>query len=228
MISNNKELIQNLVPWITIDVYNDKDVSLSELSYGQKFIIRFLYSLLNQLRNLNSHPEYQDILLLLDEVENGLHPQWQKEFIKLLTDVLSAFLEKYPKRFSFNIVLTSHSPFIISDLPKENVIFLKDGKNISESTNINPFGANIHTLLSHGFFMEGGLMGESAKDKINDVIKVLGSKRRVSKKNQKYCKYLISLIGEPFLKEKLLKMYDDKFQVIKEERIKQLEEELRK
>jgi len=41
---------------------------------------------------------------------------------------------------------------------------------------IDTFGANIHTLLSHGFFMEDGLMGEFAKEKINEVIKFLNDK----------------------------------------------------
>ena len=39
--------------------------------------------------------------------------------------------------------------------------------------NIETFGANIHTLLSHGFFMKDGLMGEFAKDKIDTAIKYL-------------------------------------------------------
>ena len=211
LIIKNQKLIKNLAPWITIDVFNDKDVSLSELSYGQKFMIRFLYSLLNQLRNLNSHLEYEDIILLLDEVENGLHPQWQKEFIKLLTDVLSSFLAQYPKRFRFNIILTSHSPFIISDLPKENIIFLKDGENVSKSTNINPFGANIHTLLSHGFFMKDGLIGEFAKGKIQSIIKYYkeiekkeileADKVEYKTKKQKEFWQIQSIIGDDYLKQ---------------------------
>jgi predicted ATP-binding protein involved in virulence len=244
LISENQKLIKNLAPWITIDIYDDKDVSLSELSYGQKFMIRFLYSLLNQLRNLNSHSEYKDILLLLDEVENGLHPQWQKEFIKLIIDVLNAFLKKYPKRFKFNIIITSHSPFILSDLPKENVIFLdnidSDTKdkysklnidklqrgsciNVSQYIDINPFGANIHTLLSDGFFMEGGLMGEFAKNKIQEIMDFLNDEKTIEKISTKIeqLKQVIESIGEPFLKSKLLDMYNRNF--IKDYKIREKE-----
>jgi len=227
LISENQELIKNLAPWITIDIYDGRDVSLSELSYGQKFMIRFLYSLLNQLRNLNSHSEYKDILLLLDEVENGLHPQWQKEFIKLLIDVLNSFLKKYPKRFRFNIISTSHSPFIISDLPKENVIFLKDGENVSKTTNINPFGANIHTLLSDGFFMEGGLMGEFAKGKIQEILNFLDMDKKLKTIKENQVLSIIKSIGEDFLREKLLSMYDYKFGISKEDKIKRLEKEIK-
>ena len=256
LISEYQELIKNLAPWITIDIYNDKDVSLSELSYGQKFMIRFLYSLLNQLRNLNSHSEYKNILILLDEVENGLHPQWQKEFIKLIIDVLNAFLKKYPKRFKFNIIMTSHSPFILSDLPKENVIFLdkfdentKDKypklktdnlKNnncidVSKHINMKPFGANIHTLLSDGFFMSGGLMGEFAKGKISQIkkfyerVKKYEDNERVKKaylcfykKKQKEFWKIKTIIGEPFLKTIIGNYLDEIEKILFEDKAKDL------
>ena len=73
-----------------------------------------------------------------------------------------------------NIILTSHSTFILSDLPKENIIFLEKGKQVYPfEDGKQTFGANIHTLLSHGFFMKDGLMGEFAKNKINEVINFL-------------------------------------------------------
>lgn len=74
-IKDNKDLLLNLPPWINIEFFNENNVSLYDLSYGQKFLIRFLYSLLNQLKNLETHTKYEDIILLLDEVEMGLHPQ---------------------------------------------------------------------------------------------------------------------------------------------------------
>jgi hypothetical protein len=87
---------------------------------------------------------------------------------------------KLEKKVHF--IITSHSPFVLSDLPKENVIFLekdeKTGycKNVTKETNIETFGANIHTLLSHGFFMKDGLMGEFAKEKINKILTYLTRK----------------------------------------------------
>lgn len=109
---------------------------------------------------------------------------------------------------NIHFIITSHSPFILSDLPKENVVFLENGKQVYP--NINTFGANIHTLLSHGFFMEDGLMGEYAKSKINEVIQSLKSKRRLSKKSLKKCEDIISIIGEPVLQRTLHAMLDEK------------------
>ncbi|OCL92009.1 hypothetical protein [Aliarcobacter thereius] len=52
------------------------------------------------------------------------------------------------------------------------MIFLEKGKQVYPfEDGKQTFGANIHTLLSHGFFMKKGLMGEFAKEKIQSIIK---------------------------------------------------------
>jgi len=124
-----------------------------------------------------------NILVLLDEFELGLHPNWQKKSIKYITD----FLKNIDKEF--HLIITSHSPFLISDIPKQNIIFLdKDEKGNCVVVNglkekKQTFGANIHTLLSDSFFMEDGLMGEFAKGKINEVIEYLNGKKDTKIKN---------------------------------------------
>lgn len=151
------------------------------------FLLSSIYFYLKPLDKdiQKEHKDYfRNLILFLDEPTNSYHPQWQKKFIF----DLNKFIKDNFKDFNFHIVITSHSPFLLSDLPKENVIFLekynendnevKKGiqkigncKNVTKETNIKTFGANIHTLLSHGFFMKDGLMGEFAKDKIQSIIK---------------------------------------------------------
>jgi len=195
------------------------------LSSGEKQLFNFMINFAYTFLNLNKE-SLEKMLVFLDEIDVGFHPNWQKKLIYYILKLISR-IENFRTdiNIKFHLIFTTHSPFLLSDIPKDNIVFLKNGKQNNPDIN-QTFGANIHTLLSHGFFMKDGLMGEFAKDKINDVITVLNSKRKVSKKNQIYYKQLISLIGEPFLKEKLLRMYDDKFQISKEEKIKQLEKEL--
>lgn len=191
------------------------------LSTGQNTFL-FQFSLFNQyLKSLDS------FVLLIDEGESTLHPNWQKMYIKFMID----FFEKnYPNK-KIHIIYSTHSPYLLSDLPKENVIFLKKDEigNCKNVTNIEDieqtFGANIHTLLSHGFFMEDGLMGEFAKDRINLIIKKLNDKKFTPNTEEKTVLLkTIKLIGEDFLKTKLLDMYYKKFNddYIKEERKKEL------
>jgi len=203
-IKDEKDLLLVLPPYIQVEFFDENDVSFYSLSYGQKFIIKFIYSLLNQLKNLNSHENYRDINLLLDEVEQGLHPEWQKKFLNLLVKIL-----KEKKEFKFNIICATHSPFILSDIPKKNIYFLKKGRK-NTGTKKQTFGANIHTLLSDSFFMEDGLMGEFAKGKINEIKefyeKVIKDKRtkeneKFYTENQKKFWQIQKIIGEPFLQK---------------------------
>ncbi|WP_024953693.1 AAA family ATPase [Sulfurospirillum arcachonense] len=143
-------------------------------------------------------------LILIDEGEISLHPNWQKKYLNYLYE----FSKNNYEYKNIQFILSSHSPFILSDLPKENVIFLKNGKQ--ENPNIETFGANIHTLLSHGFFMKDGLMGEFAKEKINEVIDCLKKEDELSKEEFKHCTNVISLIGEPVLQNTLQAMLNEK------------------
>ena len=136
-----------------------------------------------QFANFYNAIKHNNCIILVDEGECTLHPNWQKRYI----NYLSNFLKDNFSDKNIHLILSSHSPFILSDLPKENVIFLDkyDDKktkekypkldikglengnciNVSKHIKLKTFGANIHTLLSNGFFMSNGLMGELAKGK---------------------------------------------------------------
>ena len=136
------------------------------------------------------------------------------------------------KEYNVHFIITSHSSFLLSDIPKQNIIFLdtykkedKEVKNKEQKignckvlnhgdalSKKQTFGANIHTLLTDSFFMEGGLMGEFAKQKINEIIENLKDKEYTYTEKEKTNVLLtIESIGEPFLKSKLLDMYNRRF-----------------
>lgn len=114
------------------------------------------------------------------------------------------------------IIITSHSPILISDLPKNHILFLeKDDKTgqciVSQQGSMQEtFGSNIHTLYSDSFFLKdkGGAMGEFAKGKIKEVIQEL---KKDSPENPDYLKSIISLVGEPLIKNELLGLFFKKF-----------------
>jgi len=147
--------------------------------------------------------------IIIDEIDLYLHPTWQKEILNIIITFLNF------KKRTFNIILTTHSPFLLSDIPKQNIIFLDtdeegkckvvDGLKEKKQT----FGANIHTLLSDSFFMEDGLMGEFAKGKIDKAITLL-NQEYLSDEELKYCEQIISIIGEPIVKNQLQRMLDSK------------------
>ena len=206
----SKNIFVDVYKMMLYELIKDTYRTYDDLSAGEKdslLLIALLY-------NYFEKKQKQDCLILLDEIEAFYHPNWTRELFNVLFDEL--------KDKEVQLVVTSHSPFILSDLPKENVIFLENGKQVYP--NIETFGANIHTLLSHGFFMKDGLMGEFAKEKINDAIKYL-NKKSLSKKEIDYCENIISIIGEPILKNQLQRMLNSK-RLSKVDKIDKLEEEL--
>ncbi|MEA3370181.1 MAG: AAA family ATPase [Campylobacterota bacterium] len=203
--------------------FQTKENKTIKLSAGEKTILFYLERIDYMLAKIKE--DKKSTILLFDEIELYLHPMWQKRILNIILD----FLKVEELESLLHIVIASHSPFILSDLPKENVIFLQNGKQVD--VDINPFGANIHTLLSHGFFMQDGLMGEFAKEKIEELINYLNDKKSNIKTNDEAQK-LLNIIGEPIIKNQLQRMLDskrlskvDKIDLI-EEQIKKLQDEL--
>lgn len=179
----------------------------SDLSYGERSSLiqeGLFYKNIITTKNKN-------VLILLDENSISFHPNWQKQNLNSIINYLEQFTN-----INFHLIITTHSPFMLSDLPKENVIFLeKNNENgncinsIEKMESFNTFGANIHTLFSHGFFMKNGLIGEFARNKINDVINFINGKKSSIKTNDE-AQNLINIIGEPVIKNQLQKMLDSK------------------
>ncbi len=198
------EILNYFPAWLSVEFYEDEK-SLSSLSTGEKYKFNFLINLLYQLNNLKNNKKYNNIYLILDEIEMGFHPDWQRYY---LNDIIFS-LQKLDIEKTISIIFLTHSPFILSDIPNENVIFMENGKNVSDKVEINTFGANIHTLLTHGFFMNNGLMGEFAREKIEDIIRFLNNEENNIKTHEE-AEMLVSMIGEPVLKNSLKQMLNEK------------------
>ena len=167
----------------------------------ENFIFRFdwhgisageasLLNILSRAYNISSRIESKTIWLLIDEGDIYLHPEWQRTLFFDLHKYFSIFF----KDKSIQLLITSHSPFLVSDLPNDNIILLEKDKQtrgckVVDNSNIsNGFGANIHNLLANSFFMKDSFMGEFAKQKIEEVILFLNFSKQ-------YIEYL-SFINE--------------------------------
>jgi predicted ATPase len=189
---------------------NNEEYNYLSLSSGEREYIKLFTHIIYHLQQ----DDRRDIFFL-DEPDLALHPNWQKKLIKDLVH----FTEKK----SIQLILTSHSPFILSDIPKEHVIFLQDFKQKEPFKDKQTFGANIHTLLSDGFFMSDGLMGEFAKGKIKDIKNFYEKVKKDDnpkqnhsdeyEENEKDFKHIQSIIGEPFL-QTITKNYLDELHLI--------------
>lgn len=103
--------------------YNSLNIlnfSFMGLSDGLLYKIK-LYSTIESIIIRNRSVKYNNIILLLDEPELYMHPEWARRFIY---ELFSLFHDKYPD-LKFQIIITTHSPFLLSDLPVENIALIK-------------------------------------------------------------------------------------------------------
>ncbi|MGJ8666725.1 MAG: hypothetical protein ACSHW7_10185 [Patiriisocius sp.] len=169
---------------------------------------------------ISEYPVHQNYFLLIDEGDLGFHPTWKKSYINSLISVIPEIFQNK----TLQIILTTHDPLTLSDIPSHNSVYLdKDdlGNTILYNKNDNSsFGANIHDLLSDNFFLKGGHIGDFAKQKINTVITLLnsliGKKKKfdkvdISNKEKEILFITISMVGDTIVRKKLMEMYFEVF-----------------
>lgn len=90
---------------------NGVELTLDKLSSGNIFLIEHLLLLMCKMYsvcvlNKLSPERIMDTpgLLLIDEIENHLHPKWQKKILEIIRSL-------FPK---LQIILTTHSPFVVA------------------------------------------------------------------------------------------------------------------
>ena len=87
---------------MTLNLYKKgKRYSFDESSSGEKHI---LYSFANIFNSIN-----QNSIILIDEPEISLHPNWQIKYISFLKKVFSEYS-------SCHFIIASHSHYMVSDL----------------------------------------------------------------------------------------------------------------
>lgn len=118
-------------------------------------------------------------ILLLDEPETHFNPSWRAKFIKILDDSIIAGSNDRNDNFNIHyfkdILLTSHSPFIISDCMPDNVIFFKrdeetkilEAKKASQM-GLNTYGSSVDYILKN--FFKTDLISNKSFGELKDII----------------------------------------------------------
>jgi hypothetical protein len=203
-----------------IEKFNELNLNIAfirwnKLSYGERAYLN-LFSRINKILITRKKGLLR---IMIDEGEVGFHPEWQRNFIQYLMEYFHSFDLK------FEIFISTHSPLVITDIPKENILFLPKAKDKVKEVESQTFAQNIHTILYDGFFLTNTL-GEFAKKKIEELVDAINIGNPMMNKDEIWKR--IQVIGEPIIRKKLEELFRDKFQKHKsrKERIKELEEEL--
>jgi len=211
-------------------------IKLSEMSSGEQQSIFNVNTILYHLYNLQSvhynktpsnaelvvdRPAYKHINLILDEMEMYYHPEMQRHFVAELIKTFSK-LDKKGGIKGINVTILTHSPFVLSDIPVDNILRLSSSEKEEDVSQQQTSAANIHDLLRREFLLEKGFIGEFARQKIDHVIESLKVYKELEGREPNEaekagilsvteCEHLISLIGEPVLYRTLMEFYRDVF-----------------
>lgn len=183
--------------------YNSKD--------EQKAWFNHIDSCRTEVHNLPSIKSIDDAVIFIDEGETGLHPQWQKDYIKNIVNEL-------PKLISFKriqIVFTTNNPIVLSDIPIANCIYLerKGAKTKVKKAVKQSFGGNIVDLFRENFFVEGGLIGGFAKEKLNHLAhKLLNENYNFSDDEITDAKKLLNIIGDEIIGARFKSLLEERSQ----------------
>lgn len=150
-----------------------ESVFLGQMSSGERQQIFTLATIAYHMFNLLSVQDderiaYKNVNIVLDELEICFHPELQRMLVNNLLTFLTGL--KLNEVMAINIILSTHSPFILSDIPENNVLMLEDG--LKRERKERCFGANIYDLLYNHFFMKE-FIGEFAGNKIDGFIDIL-------------------------------------------------------
>ncbi|MGG7606625.1 AAA family ATPase [Massilia sp. BKSP1R2A-1] len=176
------------------------DVDWVGISSGHKAYLNIFASLYQELKATR-----QDTLVLcIDEGDLYLHPKWQVEFFdKLISTIPNLFAGKA------HLVLTSHSPFLLSDLPRQNITILDPELSGGTMNGVdllsNTFGGNLYDLYAEPFFLGDKKTSDFAYRKIKEVVEKVES-GNLSKAERDNVKKNISIFGDDIIQFRLREM----------------------
>lgn len=93
-------------------------VRLHDLGYGYQSMTAWIVDLAQKMFERypkSENPLHEPAIVLIDEIDLHLHPEWQRNIIKYLSDL-------FPKT---QFIVTAHSPLIVQSAENINLVILK-------------------------------------------------------------------------------------------------------
>lgn len=234
---NNQLIKQNLLPPPIFDIdlilvkgrENNGTIPFSSISSGERQIAYTISNLMYHMVNIDSewndyyrrdreHLEvikYRYMNVIFDEVELYFHPEMQRQYTSIMLKTLRSV--QFSNIRGINIIMVTHSPFVLSDIPDSNVLCLGEGNNLVTKT----LGGNIMEMLSNSFFMKNSI-GDVIKEEIASIVDMynksvrekINIKEDYERKRIRFS-YICENIGDEYLKMMLARMVNDISKVVK-------------
>lgn len=179
-------------------------LNVSQLSQGEKSLIALAGDIARRLAMMNPsllNPLTGDGIVLIDEVDLHLHPQWQREIIPRLT-------RTFP---NCQFVVTTHSPLVISESTNALTYVLRDGELAKVRSQ---FGSDANSVLLE--VMDTDVRNPEINERLEEILD------SIQDGNLKAAKNLIGTLEEE-LPENNLELA--KAKLLYKKRLKQIEKD---
>lgn len=182
-----------------------------QMYYSMSYVLYHIHNIAGIKENGKRAVGYHHINLILDEAELYYHPEYQRKFVSsLISDLAMCHIKRNVIR-SINVIIITHSPFILSDIPDTNILFLNKEESIAEPP--KTLGANIYDLLRSGFFLDYAI-GDSIQGKLQKYLKVYHIQDKQSRESEfqkikNEMLFVVNHLGEPYLHDTFLRIYHE-------------------
>ena len=202
-----------------LDYENLKKQAIPLKGDGFKAIYEFYYNMstgevnilkvMSYVKWLQMNSSQGTCQLVVDELESGMHLEWSRSLINFLVNYINE-INKIGG-MNFQLIFATHSPYMLSDIKPGNVIIIEKNQETGYSEGKvlqNTFAKNIQEIMKENLI--DNIYGDFALAKINSMIEKLNEKEEHEGNEEELLKE-IHLISEPILRNKLLEMYDKKY-----------------
>ncbi|WP_026145617.1 AAA family ATPase [Pseudomonas asplenii] len=142
----------------------DRELNVLQLSDGERCLLAMIGDLARRLTLLNRHvaePLDGHGIVLIDELDLHLHPEWQRSVVSNLENT-------FP---NCQFIISTHSPQILGELPADSVMLLKGGEYLGHPE--RSLGLRSGEVLEE--IMHVGAQSQRAKQPLQKIQELLDS-----------------------------------------------------
>ncbi|OAV73641.1 recombination protein F [Bacteroidales bacterium Barb6] len=173
---------------------------LSRLGYGYQATLSWIADFCKKLFDRypdSENPLKEPAVLLIDEIDLHLHPQWQRTIINYLSKIFT----------QTQFIVTTHSPFIIQSMEKVNLYTLKregDHTNVQHLGCRSFIGWRIEEILSEVMGLNDNIQTDIYQKWMNQFDKAMDTDNY--KQGKEAYDELIKILHPQSVERKLLKI----------------------
>lgn len=185
------------------DIYEREEFTFEEMSSGERQMLTMLSYVMYHIKNIQSvkidenRVKYHHICLIFDEAELYFHPDYQRRFLSMLLESLSWCHIDTTDIKSIQIIIVTHSPFVLSDMLNDNILYLEKGKVCKHSQD-ETFGANLYQLMNQSFYFTENAMGKVASQQLTQWIQLVNNGGEVNEE-------VLSIVGDTIIRNYLIR-----------------------